>query len=273
MSKKSTTILLKLQADKPLRKIVSIGGFNDGGFHMSVPYHSSQAGVIMKMPVNYLQDEYTFPWDSIPEHFSAANIVKLSYHASGQAHFSGKNIRSGYNPDGSHRGVGLQTSPTTTPITSGPSAAVVIWGFSDYAVYSGTMTRAMVFDLQDLPQKHADMNGLTLLIYTISSSRRSEISIENGVKVYYIQLENRWGKRALRKCQVIEIPDENIFLGVHAMRIKVNMGTSSGWNLSGPGQYDKSGRGHFLAACYPTPSHEFFNALPSADYIAEQVAP
>lgn len=81
--------------------------------------------------------------------FSHDDIVKFSYHADGFTQFSsaGNNkIISGRNEDGSIRGLGVMSWPLATPVTSGPSMAMGLWGLEHFEHFSGRLDGVCVLE-------------------------------------------------------------------------------------------------------------------------------
>ena len=77
----------------------------------------------------------------MPQKFKSNAKIKLSIHQSGFTQFSGSGVISGINQKtGEIKGLGLQSKPLSTPINTGPTFGIVLWGLEHFRAQS-------VFDL------------------------------------------------------------------------------------------------------------------------------
>jgi hypothetical protein len=138
------TIAIRPSARTTPHKITKIIGLNGGGFSVLVPYHKAKSGFLYKLPVDPKTDlgpgERWVPYAECVG-FTARDRVKLSYHTDGFAQFSGETpgkIISGRDPaTGEPKGLGLFTRPLTSPIRTGPSVGVTIFGIDDFEAVTG----------------------------------------------------------------------------------------------------------------------------------------
>jgi len=117
------------------RQITKIIGMADGGFAVTVPYHSERKGFLFRMAVDYSQTIIeTGVEEMVP--YTADDRVKLSLHLDGFVQFSGESpgkILSGRNPDGTVKGLGLVKSPLNEPLnTGGPMFGISVWGVEQF---------------------------------------------------------------------------------------------------------------------------------------------
>lgn len=103
---------------------------DDGSYYVTAPYHPLNKALLGKFTVNYARETHSVSLDQALEVAVLEDDdrrLKLSHHPDGFLQFSGEGIRSGREPDGAPRGLGLQSWPLWRP-TFGPSFGLV---FSD----------------------------------------------------------------------------------------------------------------------------------------------
>ncbi len=102
----------------------------DGSYFVTAPYHPHDKATVAVLTVNYAEDEIEVALEDAVELAvldDEDRRLKLSHHPDGFLQFSGEGVRSGRNPDGSPKGIGLVSWPLFRPAL-GPS---FVLSFSD----------------------------------------------------------------------------------------------------------------------------------------------
>ena len=255
------TIAIRPSPGQPPRKITKIIGLNGGGFSVLVPYHKAKSGFLYKMPVDPKTDlgpgERWVPYAECVG-FTARDRVKLSYHTDGFAQFSGETpgkIISGRDPTtGEPKGLGLFTRPLTSPIRTGPSVGVTIFGIDDFEGVAGR-DDPLIFEPSDFYYrgiKPEEANAWLLNIYAFPIGVVPPVRFKNGSAVLEVALEGLnppWV--SVLELKVVHLPAEKVFLGLLLNRFKFSGGPKSGWAINGPGDWTMQQKGHVLMASYP----------------------
>ena len=122
-----------VEKDGAIYKITSIYLLKDGSFKIDIPYCPFSEGSITKYAPKYGTRSYTITKQELKLDLKVSKRPQLSMHVSGFVQFSGPGIRSGIDPNTDiARGVGVYSSPLTTPIRSGPTSIFVIWGLESF---------------------------------------------------------------------------------------------------------------------------------------------
>jgi hypothetical protein len=123
-SNKTTIVLKKGEKQYKLCKIIFS---TDGSYFVTAPYHMGNSACLFKVNVDYRKNIQEISYDEIIEKMELEDetqALKISHHPDGFLQFSGKNVRSGRNADGSPKGMGIQSWTHDNP-APGPS-----WGIS-----------------------------------------------------------------------------------------------------------------------------------------------
>ncbi len=134
---------------------VIFGG--DGSYYVTAPYHAHNRATAAIITVNYAFDEAAV---SLSDAVDLAVLedddrrLKLSHHPDGFLQFSGEGVRSGRNPDGSPKGMGVVSWPLIQPAL-GPSFSV---SFSD-PFKSGRPSRG---DAATITLRHAEIEHMSV---------------------------------------------------------------------------------------------------------------
>jgi hypothetical protein len=255
------TIAIRPSAGQPPHKITKIIGLNGGGFSVLVPYHKAKSGFLYKMPVDPKTDlgpgGHCVPYAECVG-FTARDRVKLSYHTDGFAQFSGETpgkIISGRDPvTGEPKGLGLFTRPLTSPIRTGPSVSVTIFGIDDFELVTGR-DDPLIFEPSDFFYRGTtpeEANAWILSIYAFPIGVTPPVRFRNGNPVLEAALEGLnppWV--SVVELKVVHLPAEKVFLGLILNRIKSSGGPKSGWYINGPGDWTMQQKGHVLMGSYP----------------------
>jgi hypothetical protein len=248
--------------------------YKTGGLAALTPYHPARSGFLAKLAMDYNHIGVMLSPFSEAMAFSANDRVKLSYHADGFAQFSGEvngNIISGRDPTtGEPKGLGLMTQPISSPLTSGPTFAVTVWGLNEFDVVGSNET-TLNFEEKDLYYRGGNPSQVNAWLVEFfvflpqywAAVRKNEHGFSLNLACFGFE-----ATAGVIEMRVIELGDQPIFLGTFASRIKVNFDTPSGWLLSGPGQKNMKGLGHVLMASYPKDAMGF-SPVQSLDRVPE----
>jgi hypothetical protein len=244
------------QVVRKVTKIVSLGG---NGFSVLTPYHKAQSGYLFKMPVPAGgQGKFSVRLEETTG-FTVEGHVKLSYHTDGFAQFSSEKqgeVISGRDPvTGEPKGLGLLTNPLTTPIWTGASVAVTIWGLDDFEEMKESGQGGLVFGEEHCYYRACspeDANGWILEIYAFPSGVVPPLRWQDGHFMLDVAMEPlNLPLVSVKRLSVIYLPEEEVFLGLALNRMIVSFPSASGWVLNGPGDHRREHDGHVLMACYP----------------------
>jgi hypothetical protein len=253
------TIAIRPAEGQPLRKITKIVGLNGGGFSVLAPYHKSKSGFLWKMPVDPSRvGPYAVPWKNVVTAYTADDRVKLSYHADGFAQFSSEfkgNIISGIDEKtGQPKGLGLFTNPLTSPIWSGGSAGVTVWGMDEFEEV-GNSDKPIIFEPDEFYYRGCfpdDARAWKISIWAFPVHAVPPVRFVNGQAVLDVAAERLSGSLAsVMRFKVLHLRKEKVFLGVNVHAINADFKVKSGWLFTGPGDYAAGRRGHVLMGSYP----------------------
>ncbi len=254
------TIAIRPSEGERVRKVTKIIGLNGDGFSILAPYHKAREGFLFKMPIDpsvHKPGPHQLPWDQAIT-YTANDRVKLSYHSDGFAQFSSETqgqIISGRDPQtGEPKGLGLFTHPLRSPIWSGPSVSVMIWGIEDFEE-SGAEDDLVIFEPTDFYYRgcsSTDANSWMLAIYAFQAGITPPVQFYQGQPVVETSLESlNAGMTSVVRLRIITLPKELVFLGLMVNRTITGFPSSSGWMLNGPGDFTSTRRGHVLMGIYP----------------------
>lgn len=261
MAKRSLdwTIAIRPDHGEPLRKITKIIGLNGDGFSVLVPYHKARAGFLLKHLMDLQGPQMRKIRLAECVAFTAEDRVKLSYHIDGFAQLSGENpgkIVSGRDQKtGEPKGLGLLTHSLHTPITSGPSVGITVWGIDEFETTTES-DKLIVFEPSDFYYRNStpeDANSWQVCVYAFAVGAVPPLRFEGKRPVMECALNTLSGgvPGAIVKMKSIHLESEKVYLGVYIDRFKVQFAAKSGWILNGPGNYTTSQGGYVLQAIYP----------------------
>jgi hypothetical protein len=256
-------IAVRTESGGQARKLAKVIGYGAGGFAVTMPYHSARSGFVAKVPIDYnVIGRFEVPAESLVG-FTAENRTKLSYHPDGFVQFSGEiqgKVISGRDPKtGEPRGVGLMTQPLSNPIRTGPTFGVVAWGLEDFGELRDA-DRAVVFEPEDMYYRGCtpeEANGLLLEVFVFP--KRYWAATRQRRTGYALTMAFRFfeASYAAIELKVLDLPGQDILLAGFVSRLAVSFRGRSGWVLNGPGNREKSGKGHVLMAFYPRDAARF----------------
>jgi hypothetical protein len=252
------SIFIRPAAGQTPRKVTKVIGLKGAGFSVLTPYHKARSGYLFKAPVDpKIKGRYTVPQGDIIG-FSSDDRVKLSYHTDGFAQFSSENpgrIISGRDPaTGAPKGLGLLARPLTSPAWSGASVGVTLWGIGDFKERS-TGDEGLVFEPEDFYDRDCPPgagSSYILSIYAFPKTSIAPIRYRNGEAIVSVSLEPLSGAlSSVVELKIIDLPEEQVYLGLFVNRFMTKFNSPSGWALSGPGDFTAEKAGHALVAIYP----------------------
>jgi len=232
----------------------------NGGFGISVPYHSAKNGWLYKSPYFYGRGEGETPLSEFT-HYTVNDHVKLSLHMEGFVQFSGaggKPIISGFNKELQQaKGLGLKMhGPSPMLITTGPLFTVTLYGLQEFRPL-GT-NHAEIFEPSDF-WHHPKFSGpedtaYHLEFFMFPRSLLVHASIDQGNRLLKKEIETFKSKfRFQHEFRVIEFPGLDIFLGLMICRFPEFQG-ESGYMIAGPGTAGPGEEQMYgIGARYPCP--------------------
>jgi hypothetical protein len=260
-SNRKWTIAIRPSAGESLRKITKIIGLNGDGFSVLAPYHQARSGFLFKHLVDLkalLRQGTRLVAFEECEGFTAENRAKLTYHVDGFAQFSSEGsgkIISGRDPKtGEPKGLGLFTHPLSTPIVTGPSAGVTVWGMEDFESVRENES-LVTFEPKDVYYRDClpkDANTWHLAIHAFAVRAIPPLQFEGDQAVMQYQLHSMSGvPGAVIRLKVIHLQAERVYLGLYVERFIGKWPSKSGWSLGGPGNFTLYQSGYGLRAVYP----------------------
>lgn len=252
------TIAIRASKGQRLRKITKVISLNGGGFSVLAPYHKAKTGFLWKMPVDPSKRGTYEVSAKEGVAFTADDRVKLTYRTDGFAQFSSEaagRIISGIDPiTGEPKGLGLFTLPLTSPIWSGPSVGVTVWGTDEFEEVK-QRDHPLTFDTSEVYYRGCtpeNANAWILSFFVFPVDVVPPIRIRQGQGILEIAAEPASGRMvSVIQLKVMHLIKEKVFLGAFVNAMRANFRSKSGWILNGPGNHIGGRRGHVLMAVYP----------------------
>jgi hypothetical protein len=256
----STTIAIRPEPGAPCHKVTKITGYKDGGFALLAPYHSAKSGTLTKTLVDYRKRRFETNLEAM-ESFSATDRVKLSYHPDGFVQFSGENPRrivSGRDPlTGEPKGLGIITNPMQSPVLTGPSFGVALWGLNDFDVQKGkSRGELIVFDQDDFVYEDCDESswgsyGISFFIFTLYFQPYVRAICPRSFVMPLWLNQYQDGGRPFN-LKVVRLGQQPFFLGAICFRRPgPKTEAASGWSIGSPGALAAGPIKPVLHAHYP----------------------
>ena len=262
MAKKSDrkwTVAIRPRTGDALRKITKIIGLNGDGFSVLTPYHRARSGFLFKHLMDLQKvGERNVPWIECVG-FTAEDRAKLTYHVDGFAQFSSENpgkIISGRDPKtGEPKGLGLFTHPLKTPIVSGSSVGVTVWGIDEFET-AGKGDELIIFEPSDFyyrrsTPKNANTWHLGIYAFPVGAVPPLRFEGDQAVMDFVLNRLSAGVPGSIVKLKTIYLEEEQVYLGLYVDRFISKFPVKSGWMLNGPGNYTTSQSGYVLQAIYP----------------------
>ncbi|MGH8335526.1 MAG: hypothetical protein ACRETL_01575 [Gammaproteobacteria bacterium] len=262
MAKKSNrkwTVAIRPRTGEALRKITKIIGLNGDGFSVLTPYHQARSGFLFKHLMDLqTQGQRKIPWGECVT-FTAEDRVKLTYHVDGFAQFSGENpgnIISGRDPKtGEPKGLGLLTHSLKTPIVSGGSVSVTVWGLEEFET-AEEAEEAIIFEPGDFYYRRSTPNNanvwhLSVYAFPVNAVPPVRCKDDQTVMQFALNPISAGVPGSIVELKTIYLEKERVYLGLYIERFIANFPVQSGWWLHGPGNYTTNQSGYVLQAIYP----------------------
>jgi len=263
-TKNKWTIAIKYDSKEPARKVTKIIGLNGKGFSVLTPYHKEHSGYLFKMLVTPDMVTTKKPLRvpiSQTVGFTAESHVKLTYHTDGFVQFSSEKpgeIISGRDPEtGEPKGLGLFTNPLNSPIWTGHSILITLWGLNDFDPLNESDEEALIFDSRHFIYRRCtpeSANCWQIALWVFSGYAAPPARWEDGHLLLDAALEPlAAGGRllAVERLSLLHLEQEKIYLGLTVNRVVMNFLEPSGWIINGPGDYTFERAGYTLQAMYP----------------------
>jgi hypothetical protein len=247
---------------KKIAKLILLG---EGGFSIASPYHRADCGYLVKNTIDYSKRNMIIPLKELLEEYTASNQVKLSMHVDGFAQFSsvsGNNIRSGRDLNtGRPRGLGYMSSPLSTPVTTGPTASLSIWGINDFedADPATNPNRTIHFTEDDFYHASTpdECNALQIKVFVLPEYMWWGVHERDGI----LSIDLTYNFESVPSTftmRVIPLKKINSFLALAVFRATMDLSPESGYTLNGPGalRNPKTQITQSMFACYPSFIHD-----------------
>lgn len=275
---KDNTILL--ESGGKLFKIFKITPHSDGGFDIHVPYHKDKIGYLYKIKIPYIPGRSAVPLTAIIQQKTIDKDVKLSIHKSGFVQFSGKGVISGVdNRTGKAKGLAIKISPLTSPINTGPTFGVSIWGPNNFEELTKKKWRNnyIIFNSKDFyldPPYTKNPNTFVFECFLFKTSMAGQVTLTNsGEAVLTTNLPIYiYNRSKIFKMKVIFLKNSPVFIAILPQSIKFDSPRAeSGYSLNGPAEvvqtnWSSVSEGIHLRAEYPHP--DFFGTTNSMSSLA-----
>ena len=229
---------------------------SDGSYFATCPYHRSDRVLLSKRTINYANPQRRS--GDQPLELAVleddAHRLKLSHHPDGFVQFSGNGIKSGRNPDGSPKGIGIVSFPLARP-TAGPAFGLTVINPTAFREAGPSRLTDIVFAQSELFMAKED-NGLIVESYYFAPEWRRFVKLRGGLPT--ISLRHPSG--ALLELRVCPPPGNDWqtgFLGIDLWPAPVRLGRGdSGFAMSSPTgklRYNDHGEleAEALAATFP----------------------
>jgi hypothetical protein len=247
-------------------KLLKIMLSDDGSYYATCPYHPSDRVRVWKATINYANLARRQGDDPIELAVveDDKHRLKLSHHPDGFVQFSGYNIRSGRNADGSPKGIGLVSFPLHRP-TAGPAFGLTVQNPAAFKLADAERDSDIIFKRNELFMAEQD-NGLIIETYYFRPEWRRFIKLHHGHPIIIL----RHPSGALLELRVCTPPANNWstgFMGIDLWPAPIKFGVAeSGFAMSSPTgslrqNEDGELEGDALFAVYPPPTSDFNQTL------------
>ena len=274
-------ICIRESHSKPVKKITRIVPYADGGFAVISPYLPRVEGLAVKYQRDYRVILSTTQWAKSFK-YQASDRLKLSLHPDGFAQFSGEyqgRIVSGRDhTTGEPKGVGVLASPFATPVYSGPTFGVQVWGLDDYPEWTArSNSHSVVFDPDDVYFNDADLGTYVIEGFLFiapwflphvrfdrheSSARRATIPLWR----YHIRGSRQWDFTLLPG-----IAAPHVLVAVRVSKFPFRFASPSGFVLHGPAERGV-GQIRWIISAFCPPPDGGIKADASLDYLGGSAA-
>jgi hypothetical protein len=192
--------------------------------------------------------------------YSASDRVKLSFHTDGFVQFSSERkgrILSGRDPDtGEPRGLGIMLEhPLSETIRSGPTFGSTLWGLADFEPVTSSDRNLLVFEEDDFYYRGTSpvqWNAYVLEFFILPSRYWSAVRGHRNRYTLSIAAGTFEAGGAVLEWRVIELPGQDLLLGLMCSRTIHGFPSESGFTLGSPSDRREGGQfANVLMAVYP----------------------
>jgi hypothetical protein len=256
MKSDKTTIVLKKGVKQ--FKLFKIIFQTDGTYFITAPYHNCNSACLFKVIVDYRKSTQTISWSETLDKMELddeEHALKISHHPSGFLQFSGKNIRSGINTEGTPKGMGIQSWTHEKP-APGPSWGISIKNINFLKETTNVTHECLLVDTNAIVDG-IEFDDVIISGFFIPVMFAPYIFLENGIE--FFSLTHPTGvnlKLYIVRAQSVDKCKG--FFGIHFQFAKLNFaGNESGFifsTSSGDTERDEHGliKGTCMFALYPS---------------------
>lgn len=238
-------------------KIVSL---TEGGYFISAPYHAARQGWLGKHLIDYRSPAGKRDRSDLIE-YVAEDRVKMTHHKDGFVQFSKidrgpSQVISGRDPEsGEIKGLGVMSAPIGSPITSGPTFALVTWGLAGYEKRKPSR-EDVIFERRDIYYHECDArsySGRLIEGMVFHPMKWGQVKSDGPKKYVRIAKKDRIGSNFPVKYRVLPLGEGGgPFLGLAVCRLEVNFPSESGFVLNSPSDRRRGEHtGYAMFATYP----------------------
>jgi hypothetical protein len=185
---------------------------------VTAPYHNQKKAFLCKAELDYQKYEQTISLSKTIENTALDDddlALKISHHPDGFLQFSGNGVTSGKNPDGTPKGIGIQSWPLSSP-PRGPAFGVAIKNYQDMAQSTRPDVEELCVDFETIS---GDDNDTNIIVegFFIPKELESRIYRENNLE--YISIADPSG--IIIKLHVVRPTKTNRYFGFIGLHIYI----------------------------------------------------
>jgi hypothetical protein len=189
---------------------VVFGG--DGFYYVMAPYHPLDKALAGVYTVNYARQSVMALADAVELAVldDDERRLKIAHHPDGFLQFSGEGVRSGRDPSGEPRGIGIMSWPLSNP-TFGPSFSLLFSDPFECGREAQVASSSILFEEADLVHLRKDLPGLRITGYYLPPRWRE--FVYRADDAYWVHLLHPNGQ-ALKRLRVILASPEADYAGL-----------------------------------------------------------
>jgi hypothetical protein len=266
MFRKQNAIIL--QNSKGNFRVLKITPHSDGGFDVHFPYCDIKGefdlgSINIPIASSRSSNRFLIPISDMPQKFKSKSKIKLSIHQSGFTQFSGHGITSGINQKtGEVKGLGLKSKPLSTPINTGPTFGIVLWGLEHFRAQSafdlfGRENKVVIPQHEYFCEENPLVaDGYSIHGFVIPTKHARNISLDVWGPKFVTKLPAKGNK--LYTLRPILLPKSNIFIALVVEKMHIEMDKDkpvAGFIVGSSQEINKDSKGRVwgkqLIAAYP----------------------
>ena len=266
----SSNIRICLEKDNCIYKISAVYLSADGSFKLDVPYCPYKEAFLTKITPNYKSPTKRYLIKIAEQNFTSKSRPQLSIHSSGFVQFSGHGILSGIDDKtGTAKGLGVFSSPLSTPVQSGPTAGITFWGVEFFEkLLSKRKTDLIIKESQIINRFYKDessLNSYTFEFWVFSEKFEKytkQSSFGEEVTLLFPQIPGVF------TLPIIRLRNLSSFIGILPVRINTMFAekVDFGFNFGGPAGTDTPDRKGELSSVMALSEKYIFDGERSLDY-------